>query len=394
MACSVFECDAKITTELIAKNKKRYRNLRFAIEHWSDREKRLAKLETDAYWTILDWSKNWFWPPYPRYSHDVHVNVSGGLDSTVLLHLVRRQLPNVKGVFCDTGLENADNRAFVKTLDNMEWVRPKKTHRQVLEEDGYPVVSKKIARYIWDVRNPTKRNATTRRLRLTGVDSKGKRRSAYMIPKKWRFLLQAPFKISDKCCHYLKKEPLDRYMKEHHSVPFVGMRVDEGDERAKTLFKLWHSNYTGKSPWCAPLLLWTREDILYYILKYNIPYSKAYGEITEGPDGRLYTTGESRTGCDFCAFGVQFEKGENRFIRMERENPSRYKYCMDVLGYRRVLQYMGIPFSRSQVTIAEQLALPFDDIDCVAAGKPALSVLTGGNQNPDHSAKNMVAASR
>ncbi len=33
----------------------------------------------------------------------VYVSFSGGKDSTVLLHIVRQDYPNVKAVFCDTG---------------------------------------------------------------------------------------------------------------------------------------------------------------------------------------------------------------------------------------------------------------------------------------------------
>ena len=50
---------------------------------------------------------------------------------------------------------------------------------------------------------------------IEGVDKNGKPRSpAGVIPKKYHYLLDAPFKISNRCCNYLKKEPANRYEKE------------------------------------------------------------------------------------------------------------------------------------------------------------------------------------
>lgn len=42
---------------------------------------------------------------HERYEGAVYVSFSGGVDSTVLLHLVRSVFPDVKAVFCNTGLE-------------------------------------------------------------------------------------------------------------------------------------------------------------------------------------------------------------------------------------------------------------------------------------------------
>ena len=46
--------------------------------------------------TIREW--------YEEYEGKVRVSFSGGKDSTVLLHLVRSQYPDVPAVFADTGL--------------------------------------------------------------------------------------------------------------------------------------------------------------------------------------------------------------------------------------------------------------------------------------------------
>lgn len=75
----------------------------------------------------------------------VYVSFSGGKDSTVLLHLVRRDFPDVKAVFIDTGLEYPEIRQFVRTFSNVDILKPKMNFRQVIENYGYPFISKEVS---------------------------------------------------------------------------------------------------------------------------------------------------------------------------------------------------------------------------------------------------------
>lgn len=80
-----------------------------------------------------------------EYGEDgVYVSFSGGKDSTVLLDLVRSEYPNVKAVFVDTGLEYPEIRAFVKTFDNVEILKPKKILSKLYKSMGIRFSLKKM----------------------------------------------------------------------------------------------------------------------------------------------------------------------------------------------------------------------------------------------------------
>ena len=80
------------------------------------------------------------------YGEDgVYVSFSGGKDSTVLLHIARQMYPNLKACFVDTGLEFPEIRQHVKTVDNVDWVKPKMGFKQVCEKYGFPLISKETA---------------------------------------------------------------------------------------------------------------------------------------------------------------------------------------------------------------------------------------------------------
>ena len=82
---------------------------------------------------------------YEHWDGNVYVAFSGGKDSTVLLDMVRQMYPDVPAVFVDTGLEYPEIREFVKTFDNVTWLKPKMNFRQVIEKYGYPMFSKEIS---------------------------------------------------------------------------------------------------------------------------------------------------------------------------------------------------------------------------------------------------------
>lgn len=69
---------------------------------------------------------------YQKFQGKVYVSFSGGKDSTVLLHIARQLYPDIEAVFVDTGLEYPEIREFVKSFDNVTWLRPKMNFHVIL----------------------------------------------------------------------------------------------------------------------------------------------------------------------------------------------------------------------------------------------------------------------
>jgi 3'-phosphoadenosine 5'-phosphosulfate sulfotransferase (PAPS reductase)/FAD synthetase len=275
--------------------------------------------------------KSW----YNHFHGRVHVSFSGGKDSTVLLHLVRSMYPDVRAMFVDTGLEYPEIRKFVSTVDNVDWVKPSLTFRQTIKKYGYPVVSKAVS---CTVRKLTQLNLDPKyRDKLLYGDEKG---TAGKLPEKWKFLLKAPFKISDKCCEELKRKPARKYFRQHGTYAYVGVMAEESNWRKLQYLQYGCNAFDLKEPKSMPLAFWTEQDVLGYIRKFNVPYSSIYGDIV-GEEGHFECTGEKRTGCMFCMFGAHIEK-QNRFVRMKKNYPNQFRFCMDNLGLRRVCDFVGI----------------------------------------------------
>lgn len=284
---------------------------------------------------------------YSRHQGKVYVSFSGGKDSTVLLHIARQCFPDIKAVFVDTGLEYPEIREFVKTIDNVTWVKPKMNFKQVIRTYGYPVASKELSRKI----HYAKKGAAwaTKYVDGTAIDSEG-RPSRYRVTDRWLKLMDAPFDVSDYCCNVMKKAPLAAYHKASGEKPITGIMADESSLRTQSWLKTGCNSFDAKKPMSKPMSFWTEQDVLQYLKRYNLPYCSVYGDIVESETtGLLKTTGTGRTGCMFCMFGCHLEKEPNRFQRMKETHPKIYEYCMKPtdeggLGLREVLEYIGVKY--------------------------------------------------
>lgn len=281
---------------------------------------------------------------------NVYIAFSGGKDSTVLLHLVRRLYPSIVAVFSNTGLEFPELVSFATNTPNVVSIRPEMSFKTVLEKYGFPVVSKQVAMMIYRIRSPKDKNIHCRNLYLYGYKKDGTPGSkSSKLPQKWRFLLEAPFKISHMCCKKLKIEPLQKYQKKHNMFPIIGVLASESSNREKEYLKTGCNSFKKGDAMSKPLGFWTEQDILAYIKKYNLEIASVYGDVVKDDNDKLKTTGEQRTGCIFCAFGCHYdiaETGETRYQRLERTHPKLHDYCIHKLGFKEVLEYMGIPYTK------------------------------------------------
>lgn len=316
---------------------------------------------------------------YRSFNGEVYISFSGGKDSTVLTSIARKLYPDIPLVFSNTGLEYPEIVKFVKTFiedtskykeinirgykvrhfkkSNVFIINPKYSFKEVIEKEGYPVLSKKISRFIKDLQNPTNNNKVTRKMRLTGEMKNGNKTVVGKLSEKWKnkffniededkliYKDKASFKVSHRCCNLLKKQPFNVIRSEFNLKPIIGTLASESNFRKNKYLQNGCNIYDSKKPKSFPLSFWTNQDILKYIYKNNIEYCSIYGEIIK--ENNIYKlTGEQNTGCIFCAFGVQYDDEPNRFQRLKKTHPKLHKYAMENLGLKDVLDFIDIPYN-------------------------------------------------
>lgn len=302
--------------------------------------------------------------------YNYHVSV-GGLDSIVLAHLIEKMGYEVPRVSAST-LEDISIQRVHKEMGCIV-VAPLKSKIKILQEEGFPVLSKKIANKIDTLAHPTEKNKTVRHAIITGecgeqghfaTDSKMRLPMTYLklfggLDKEGEALgyKKPNFAVSHKCCYYLKEAPCDNWAKEHNSVPFLGLMASEGGQRADALEENG-CNYFGKTTArSCPFAFYYHSDVVHLAVDLGVHIPEIYGEVktskepNEFGDYEYYTTGEQRTGCSMCGFGIQLENRPHRFDRLWERNPKEWEFWMmkcckhedgTEYGWGEVLDYIGI----------------------------------------------------
>lgn len=340
-----------------------------------------------------------FYHEMEKRGHTCHVSV-GGLDSITLfiwLHSIGIHVPAISV----SAVEDKGNQRVHKAL-GIEIVKSYKTKVEVLNECGFPVISKRIAGKIDMLQHPTEDNKTVRHAIITGeCGEQGHfaKNSRMKLPLKWLKKFggyenenegvhydKPDFFVSNDCCYWLKEKPCDDWAKAHNSYPYLGMMASEGGQREEALVEHGCNYYGATVMRSAPFAIFMRNDILRLALEmdkwyrehielfeelyYQQPYSKdkdgniipyepletiiptAYGEIAQHENGDYYTTRANRTGCSMCGFGIHLEERPHRFDRLREDNPLEwsfwmYKCCTDKrtgekYGWGKVLDYIGV----------------------------------------------------
>lgn len=274
--------------------------------------------------------------------HDaaVYVSFSGGKDSTVLKHLVDSIYDDVPALFVNTGLEYPEIQKFARSQSNVVEIRPEMRFDEVIRQYGYPVITKEVSKIVPEARRALARGENgyyaLKKFRgeLIGPDGERSRFNC----EKYANLIDAPFKISSQCCDVMKKRTAARYTKETGRVPILGNMAEESRLRYQHWVRHGCNAFSSNKAQSTPLSFWTEQDILQYLLEFNVPYCKEiYGEIKTklvrdrkngGKKEVLYLTGVNRTGCVYCMFGCHLDAAPNRFQRLKETHPTQYKYCI------------------------------------------------------------------
>lgn len=343
---------------------------------------------------IIEW--------YQHYNGNVCVSFSGGKDSTVLLHIARQIYPNIPAVFSNTGLEYPEIQRFVKSWGDVDIVTPSMNFGQVISTYGYPLIGKEVAEAIYYARRirpsgerERERERDRKRTEMLGFREVGSvsnwggaekncliqtstaRNRRTVLSGRWQagiangktgeggvfsnpveqfgqksqfnkekwlpLAREAPFLISHYCCFKMKKSPMHKYQTAHKYKPILATLAEESRVRKQGWIRHGCNAFESKNPMSQPMSFWTEQDVLAYIVKYNVQIASVYGDIVSiGSDGNSYPavdvagnvqcnlkcSGCQRTGCIFCAFGAHLEKSETRFQRLAKTHPRQYEYCI------------------------------------------------------------------
>lgn len=159
----------------------------------------------------------------------------------------------------------------------------------------------------------------------------------------YKFMLDAPFEISNRCCGVMKKEPAHRYAKETGRKPMTAQMASESRLRTQVWMKYGCNAFNTRNPISNPMSFWVEQDVLRYIKDRDLPICSVYGKVVSDDEEMgqisladyagmelfdlgqqaLHCTGCDRTGCVLCGFGAHIQ-GDDRFLKLRETHPQMY----------------------------------------------------------------------
>ena len=320
-------------------------------------------------------SRIWEWYDECRRNGKTCAVSVGGLDSITLLALARDELgDDIDGISVSV-LEDKSIQAVHKEMGVIP-IAPLKSKVEILQEYGFPVVSKLASAKINRLQTPGDDSPIIKAYMTGDMGAWGGygHNDRFKLPDKWVELFGglyghfrpdlnckcATFKVSDQCCYWLKEEPVRRYQEEHDIWPFLGLMQSEGGRRQYSL-RMHGCNYVGKdTARSCPFNYFYRQDLLQLALDLHVHVPGIYGEIVREPDGTLRTTKAQRTGCSMCGYGIHLDGRPHHFDLLREQNPEEwsfwmYRCCTDPetgekYGWGRVLDYIGVGWENDPYT--------------------------------------------
>lgn len=278
--------------------------------------------------------------------HDkIMVAVSGGWDSNIMLDLFIRLDVEKKAtyVYFKTGMEYEATKRHLKELEEkyditIEEVPPLMPIPTCCRKYGVPFWSKRVSEYIYRLQRhdfkwedkpfevlleeyPNCRAALRWWCNHYEKKTNGSESSLNIAYVPWlkEFIMEnPPPQISAKCCQKAKKDPSDKYEREHDfDLSCTGLRKLEGGNRAIAFSTCFSKTNTGADTY-RPLFWLSDADKREYTEHYRVTLSDCYT-----------VWGMDRTGCPGCPYGKNFEQ---ELELMQKYEPKFYRACLKVFG--------------------------------------------------------------
>lgn len=194
-------------------------------------------------------------------SKNPRIAVSGGIDSAVLMHMVR-QIQPVRAVWINTGIEYPETQEYLKDIPDLDVITPKRTYWNIADEFGFPEESRK-----------NKQPA---------------------------------------CCRWLKEYPMRDFVKgENVDLIYTGLIASEGQHRRYNY--ILRSEYYKHVAWdvmkATPLILFRKEEIWRYVSENKIPVNSAYEKYDLKRIGCMACTG-------FKGWKAQMERASPKLLKL------------------------------------------------------------------------------